>query len=185
MVIGLAGEKQATIRRGAHAITAVYQARVPMAEVILRRVFGVGGAGMTNRHRLVRRWAWPSGDWGSLPVEGGIEAAYRAEIEAADDPVAHIETVCALGAGPLAISHRETLRGRGRDRPSGDAAAAVRVGAQRLSGTAVVDGATAVRDTAMMANTVELNDLDIPSGMIWLCDRRREAQPDDQYHQWP
>jgi len=26
--------------------------------------------------------------WGSLPLEGGIEAAYRAEIEAAPDPAA-------------------------------------------------------------------------------------------------
>ncbi|WP_370942418.1 acyl-CoA carboxylase subunit beta [Amycolatopsis sp. cg5] len=93
MVIGLAGEKRGSIRRGARAITAVYQARVPVAEIIVRRVFGVGGAGITNRHRLVRRWAWPSGDWGSLPVEGGIEAAYRAEIEAAEDPAAHIAAI--------------------------------------------------------------------------------------------
>jgi acetyl-CoA carboxylase carboxyltransferase component len=34
------------------------------------------------------RYAWPSGDWGSLPLEGGIEAAYRRELEAAEDPVA-------------------------------------------------------------------------------------------------
>src|SRR5436190_1258057 len=32
------------------------------------------------------RFAWPSGDWGSLPLEGGIEAAYRAQLEAAEDP---------------------------------------------------------------------------------------------------
>ena len=32
------------------------------------------------------RYAWPSASWGSLPLEGGIEAAYRAEIDAADDP---------------------------------------------------------------------------------------------------
>ncbi|WP_020672793.1 acyl-CoA carboxylase subunit beta [Amycolatopsis nigrescens] len=93
MVIGLAGEKRGSIRHGARAITAVYQARVPAAEVIVRRVFGVGGAGITNRHRLVRRWAWPSGDWGSLPVEGGIEAAYRAEIEASPNPAEHIEAI--------------------------------------------------------------------------------------------
>jgi acetyl-CoA carboxylase carboxyltransferase component len=48
----------------------------------------VGGAGLTNRHRLIRRWAWPSADWGSLPIEGGIEAAYRAELERAEDPAA-------------------------------------------------------------------------------------------------
>jgi acetyl-CoA carboxylase carboxyltransferase component len=86
LLIGTRAEQRATIRHGVRAISAVYQASVPGAEVIVRRVFGVGGAGLTNRHRLVRRWAWPSADWGSLPVEGGIEAAYRADLERADDP---------------------------------------------------------------------------------------------------
>ncbi len=93
MVIGAAAERAGAVRNGARAVTAIYQARVPMAEVIVRRVFGVGGAGQTNRHRLVRRWAWPSGDWGSLPVEGGLEAAYRADLEASDDPAALIEEI--------------------------------------------------------------------------------------------
>ncbi len=88
LVIGTRAEQRATIRHGVRAISAVYQASVPGAEIIMRRVFGVGGAGMTNRHRLIRRWAWPSADWGSLPVEGGTEAAYRGEIERADDPAA-------------------------------------------------------------------------------------------------
>jgi hypothetical protein len=42
--------------------TGVYQARVPQAELIVRRVYGVGGAGIINRHRAGRSWAWPSGD---------------------------------------------------------------------------------------------------------------------------
>jgi acetyl-CoA carboxylase carboxyltransferase component len=32
--------------------------------------------------------AWPSAEWGSLPLEGGVAAAYRREIEAAPDPKA-------------------------------------------------------------------------------------------------
>jgi acetyl-CoA carboxylase carboxyltransferase component len=88
LLIGTRAEQRATIRHGVRAISAVYQATVPGAEIIVRRVFGVGGAGLVNRHRLVRRWAWPSADWGSLPVEGGIEAAYRADLEASDDPAA-------------------------------------------------------------------------------------------------
>ena len=36
--------------------------------------------------RLNLRYAWPSGDWGSLPIAGGLEAAYRRELEAAEDP---------------------------------------------------------------------------------------------------
>ncbi|HEX3588143.1 MAG TPA: carboxyl transferase domain-containing protein [Pseudonocardiaceae bacterium] len=90
MTIGAAAERRATIRHGARAIAAVYQARVPQAELILRRVYGVGGAGIVNRHRASRTWAWPSADWGSLPVEGGVEAAFRAQLAASADPEADI-----------------------------------------------------------------------------------------------
>jgi acetyl-CoA carboxylase carboxyltransferase component len=86
IAIGLEAEKAGTIRAATRATAAVYQASVPAAEVIVRRAFGVGGAAMTNKHVFAARWAWPSGDWGSLPVEGGIEAAYRAQLEAAEDP---------------------------------------------------------------------------------------------------
>jgi len=85
-VIGTAAEHASTIRHGARTLAAVYQAQVPVAAVILRRVFGVAGAAHTNASRLLYRYAWPSGDWGSLPMEGGIEAAFRAQLEAADDP---------------------------------------------------------------------------------------------------
>jgi acetyl-CoA carboxylase carboxyltransferase component len=93
MTVGRVAEERGTIRFGARAIAAIYQARVPQAELILRRVYGVGGAGIVNRHRPGRSWAWPSGDWGSLPVRGGIEAAFRAELERADDPAAEIERI--------------------------------------------------------------------------------------------
>src|SRR5260370_24478056 len=85
LLIGTRAEQRATIRHGVRAISAVYQSAVPGAGVIVRRVVGVGGAGMTNRHRLIRPWAWPSADWGPPPLEGGLEAAYRAELGAADD----------------------------------------------------------------------------------------------------
>jgi acetyl-CoA carboxylase carboxyltransferase component len=93
MTIGLAAEQRGTIRHGARAITAIYQARVPQAELILRRVYGVGGAGIVNRHRASRSWAWPSGDWGSLPVQGGIEAAFRARLDQVEDRAAEIERI--------------------------------------------------------------------------------------------
>jgi propionyl-CoA carboxylase beta chain len=86
-VVGVDAEKAGTIRRGVHALAAVYQATVPFVSVIVRRVFGVAGAGHGNAQKLNLRLAWPSGDWGSLPIEGGLEAAYRRELEAADDPM--------------------------------------------------------------------------------------------------
>ncbi len=87
-VIGTEAERRGTIRRGTRALTAVYQADVPWVSVLVRKVYGVAGAAHGHAERLNLRYAWPSGDWGSLPIEGGIEAAYRRELEAADDPVA-------------------------------------------------------------------------------------------------
>jgi len=85
-VIGTAGEKAATIRKGARAMTAVFQAQVPWVTILMRRAFGVAGAAHANTGRLNLRYAWPSGDWGSLPLEGGIEAAYKRDLAAAEDP---------------------------------------------------------------------------------------------------
>jgi acetyl-CoA carboxylase carboxyltransferase component len=93
LAIGRVAEERGTIRHGARAIAAVYQARVPQAELIVRRVYGVGGAGIVNRHRAGRSWAWPSGDWGSLPVQGGVEAAFRAQLDQAADRQAEIERI--------------------------------------------------------------------------------------------
>ena len=85
-VIGLESEKAGTIRHGSRALAAVYQATVPWCAVMLRRAFGVAGAAHSNYTRLQYRYAWPSGNWGSLPIEGGLEAAYRAELAASDNP---------------------------------------------------------------------------------------------------
>lgn len=85
-VIGVEAEKAGTIRKGALALAAVYQATVPWASVIVRRAFGVAGAGHQNHARYNLRVAWPSGDWGSLPVEGGLEAAWRRDLASAPDP---------------------------------------------------------------------------------------------------
>jgi propionyl-CoA carboxylase beta chain len=84
--IGSQAEKAGTIRDGTRAIATIYQSTVPWCAVILRRAFGVAGAGMMDHTRFRYRIAWPSGDWGSLPAEGGIDAAYKAHIEAAPDP---------------------------------------------------------------------------------------------------
>lgn len=86
--IGSQAEKAGTIRDGTRAIATIFQSTVPWCAVILRRAFGVAGAGMMDHTRFRYRLAWPSGDWGSLPAEGGIEAAFKAQIEAAPDPEA-------------------------------------------------------------------------------------------------
>ena len=87
-MIGLDAEKAATIRHGVRAMAAVNQTTVPWCTIIVRNAFGVAGVVHQPANRFSMRYAWPSAYWGSLPLEGGIEAAYRAEIDAADDPKA-------------------------------------------------------------------------------------------------
>jgi acetyl-CoA carboxylase carboxyltransferase component len=86
--IGVQAEKVGTIRHGVRAMSAVYQATAPWCTVIVRKSFGIAGAAVRHAERAQFRYCWPSGDWGSLPVEGGIEAAYKRDLEAAADPEA-------------------------------------------------------------------------------------------------
>jgi len=92
-MIGLEAEKAATIRHGVRAMAAVNQTTVPWCTVIVRNSFGVAGVVHQPADRFSIRYAWPSAYWGSLPLEGGIEAAYRAEIDAASDPAAKLKEI--------------------------------------------------------------------------------------------
>jgi acetyl-CoA carboxylase carboxyltransferase component len=89
-MIGLQAERTATIRHGVRAMAAINQSTVPWCTVIVRNAFGVAGAAHQPAGRFSLRYAWLSAYWGSLPLEGGIEAAYRAEIDAAPDPTARL-----------------------------------------------------------------------------------------------
>jgi acetyl-CoA carboxylase carboxyltransferase component len=92
-LIGLEAERSATIRHGVRAMAAINQSTVPWCTIIVRNAFGVAGAAHVPAGRLALRYAWLSGWWGSLPLEGGIEAAYRAEIDAAADPQAKLAEI--------------------------------------------------------------------------------------------
>jgi len=90
-VLGTAAEAAGTIRHGARALAAVYQSSVPWASVLVRRVFGVAGAGHRPHSRYTYRIAWPSGDWGSLPVEGGLEVAFKRRLAEAGEEAARMK----------------------------------------------------------------------------------------------
>ncbi|WP_407192490.1 acyl-CoA carboxylase subunit beta [Bradyrhizobium sp. STM 3566] len=92
-MIGLDAEKAATIRHGVRAMAAVNQTTVPWCTVILRNAFGVAGVVHQPADRFSIRYAWPSAYWGSLPLEGGIEAAYRADIDSAEDKAAKLKEI--------------------------------------------------------------------------------------------
>lgn len=85
-MVGLDAERSATIRRGVETMNSVYKASVPWATIIIRKAYGVAGSAMSNHTRFQYRFGWPSGDWGSLPLEGGVEVAYQAELLNSADP---------------------------------------------------------------------------------------------------
>ena len=92
-LIGKQAEQESTIRFGSQTLAALGQARVPFCCVVLRKAFGVAGAANHKPGAHGFRLAWPSGDWGSLPIEGGIEVAYKAELAEATDYAAHLEAI--------------------------------------------------------------------------------------------
>jgi acetyl-CoA carboxylase carboxyltransferase component len=84
--VGVDAERAATIRAGVRAMSAIERSSVPWCTILVRKCFGVAGAANRPAGRLSMRYAWPSGSWGSLPIAGGLEAAYRADLEAAANP---------------------------------------------------------------------------------------------------
>ncbi len=92
-MIGAEAERTGTIRYGVQAMNAVYRATVPWASVIVRRAYGIAGSAMSNAENFQYRFAWPSGDWGSLPIAGGLEVAYKSDIESAEDPAARLAEI--------------------------------------------------------------------------------------------
>jgi acetyl-CoA carboxylase carboxyltransferase component len=86
--IGIEAERDGVMRAGVRALTAVAQSTVPWCSIIIRRAFGVAAGGHQNSSRFNFRYAWPSAQWGSLPIEGGLEVAYKAQIEGSLDPEA-------------------------------------------------------------------------------------------------
>ena len=93
-MIGLEAESAATIRHGRarhggdqpdhRAVVHHHHAQLLLASP---------GSCTSRPVASALRYAWPSANWGSLPLEGGIEAAYRAEIDAAEDPKAKLEEI--------------------------------------------------------------------------------------------
>ena len=92
-MIGLEAEQASAVRFGMETITAINESTIPWCGIIMRKCFGIAGGAHVNNARYSMRYAWPSAEWGSLPVQGGLEVAYRAEIESAADPKAKMAEI--------------------------------------------------------------------------------------------
>lgn len=103
-MVGRDAEAAATLREGMRSVYVSLQATVPMYTVVIRKCYGMAGMGATDKNGLDLKIAWPSAEWGSLPIEGGVAAAFRKEIAAAPDPKAReaeIEASLRADASPF------------------------------------------------------------------------------------
>ncbi|OAI41183.1 hypothetical protein AYO38_04320 [bacterium SCGC AG-212-C10] len=87
-MVGLESEKMGIERAGARLVMTTCQSQMPWATIIVGQMYGVAGQCQQRPTGMFRRYCWPSGNWGSMHIEGGAFAAYRREIEGADDPKA-------------------------------------------------------------------------------------------------
>jgi len=101
-MIGRDAEAAATIRHGVEAMCATVRSTVPWAAVLVRKAYGVAAAVHFGPAATV--FAWPSGERGALPIEGGVAVAFRREIESAPHPEARraeLEELLARGRTPF------------------------------------------------------------------------------------
>jgi acetyl-CoA carboxylase carboxyltransferase component len=86
-MVGLEAQRQGIVRAGAKIVCATQQSRMPWITFVIRQLYGVAGQCYDRAMRgMFKRVAWPSANWGSMHIEGGASAAYRREIDAAEDP---------------------------------------------------------------------------------------------------
>ncbi len=92
-MVGKRAEARGTLRAGMRCLYMGLQASVPIFTVVVRKCYGMAGMAACDKAGIDFKVAWPSAELGALPVEGGVAAAYRREIESAPDPEARREEI--------------------------------------------------------------------------------------------
>ncbi len=87
-MVGIDSEKRGIERAGARLVMVTCDSRMPWAQVVMGRMYGVAGQSHHRPSGMYKRWAWPSARWGSMHIQGGTSAAYAREIRESDDPAA-------------------------------------------------------------------------------------------------
>ena len=78
---GPLSEKEGALRAGLAACHSLAWAQVPLFTVVVHKMFGFGGGVMGGYGAgQTVTLAWPTADFGSLPVESGVLAAYPREL---------------------------------------------------------------------------------------------------------
>ncbi len=92
-MIGRDAEREGTLRKGMRAVQAMLESTVPIVSVYVHKAYGMAACATANPQGTMLRLAWPSAEWGDMPIEGGIAAGFKREIEASADPQARMAEI--------------------------------------------------------------------------------------------
>ena len=87
-MVGPEAERTALVRHVSRIFLAGPKLRVPFFTVVLRKAYGLGGMAMGAGcfAGSLAAVAWPTGEFGSMGLEGQARLAHRRELEAIADP---------------------------------------------------------------------------------------------------
>lgn len=83
-IVGPEAERTGAVKGSVRVVMAIEQSKVPWCAIITRRCYGLAGSTYGRTSGLNLHYAWPSGRWGSIPVLGGAEAAFKKELDELD-----------------------------------------------------------------------------------------------------
>ena len=103
-LVGPESEKQGIERAGARFMYSIIMSKMPWISFVCRQSYGLAGSLQYRPGpHLFRRYAWPSGHWGSMHIEGGTSAAFRRAASASPRrPPATSTRRCRTPPGPAA-----------------------------------------------------------------------------------
>ena len=81
LMVGPDAEAHGVIRKGMRAFWVMHSISVPLINVTIRRCYGFGGEITGRGPRTTARFAWPSAEFGGIPIEGGVDASFKRIIE--------------------------------------------------------------------------------------------------------
>ena len=89
IMVGPEVEKTALVRHSSRLFLIGGNLTVPCFAILLRKVYGLGGIAMTGGSFKANTFtvAWPTGEWGTMGLEGSVNLAYRNEMNAIEDPI--------------------------------------------------------------------------------------------------
>ncbi len=82
VMTGSKAEQEGTLRRGLRMAHVLGQTTVPTVSVVVRKAFGMGGVAMCGQGMgQVLTLAWPTAEFGTMPMSGAVQAAHRRDLE--------------------------------------------------------------------------------------------------------